>query len=140
MKVFFDTNVYIAEALLGQAAEQMIEATERAGWRIFASEYLLDEITRVTADELGFSRRLANLTRQRVIRRAALVEPRASRHQVLHDPKDSPILRAALEAGTDYLVTNDRHLLALHPYEGLRILSMADYYDLLRSEGMIQYD
>lgn len=30
MKVFFDTNVYVAEALLGQAAEQMLEATRRA--------------------------------------------------------------------------------------------------------------
>jgi hypothetical protein len=30
MKVFFDTCVYAAEALLGAAAEQMLEATERA--------------------------------------------------------------------------------------------------------------
>jgi hypothetical protein len=27
MKVFFDTNVYVAEALLGQAAEELLEAT-----------------------------------------------------------------------------------------------------------------
>jgi hypothetical protein len=33
MKVFFDTNVYVAEALLGEAAEQMLEATERVSWR-----------------------------------------------------------------------------------------------------------
>jgi hypothetical protein len=30
MKVFFDTNVYVAEAILGQAAERLIEATDRA--------------------------------------------------------------------------------------------------------------
>ena len=29
MKVFFDTNVYVAEALLGAAAEEMLPATER---------------------------------------------------------------------------------------------------------------
>ena len=27
MKIFFDTNVYVAEALLGEAAEEMLEAT-----------------------------------------------------------------------------------------------------------------
>jgi hypothetical protein len=27
MKVFFDTNVYVAEALLGRGARQMIDAT-----------------------------------------------------------------------------------------------------------------
>jgi len=33
MKVFFDTNVYVAEALLGSAAERMVEATSNASWR-----------------------------------------------------------------------------------------------------------
>ncbi len=29
MKIFFDTNVYVAEALLGEAAEEMLAVTER---------------------------------------------------------------------------------------------------------------
>jgi predicted nucleic acid-binding protein len=61
MKVFFDTNVYVAEALLGEMAEQLIEATERASWRIYASAYLLDELQRVLVEKLEFSRRLASL-------------------------------------------------------------------------------
>jgi len=44
MKVFFDTNVYVAEALLGEAAERMLEATRRSSWRIFTSSYVLAEI------------------------------------------------------------------------------------------------
>ncbi len=138
MKVFFDTNVYVAEALLGQAAEQLLEATERATWRIYASIYLLDEVERVLTEKLGFSRRLAFLSRRRIIRRAQLVEPGASRHAVPGDPADSPILRAALAAGADYLVTNDAHLLALDPYEGLRIVSMDRYYRMLRDGGWLE--
>jgi putative PIN family toxin of toxin-antitoxin system len=134
VKVFFDTNVYVAEALLGQVAEQLLEATERATWRIYSSLYLLDELERVLTEKLGFSRRLAYLSRRRVIHRAKLVVPGASRHTVPQDAADSPILRAALDAGVDYLVTNDAHLLALDPYEGLRIISMEHYYQLLRDE------
>ncbi len=137
MKVFFDTNVYVAEALLGEAAEEMVAATERAEWRIVASTYLLDELERVLAESLGFSRRLAVLSRQRIMRRARLVEPGASRHAVPQDMNDSPILRAALAAGAHYLVTNDRHLLAMNPYEGLRIISMTDYRQLLVAEGLL---
>ena len=44
MKIFFDTNVYVAEALLGEAAEEMLAATEKASWRIYASTYVLDEL------------------------------------------------------------------------------------------------
>lgn len=137
MKVFFDTCVYAAEALLGVGAEQMLDATERASWRISASDYLLDELERVLTEKLGLPTRLARLARQRVARRAVLVHPPASRHVVPDDPADSPVLQAALAAGADYLITNDAHLLALHPYEGLRILSMADYLQLLRHEGLL---
>ena len=37
MKVFFDTNVYVAEALLGGAAERMLEATSKACCKIASS-------------------------------------------------------------------------------------------------------
>jgi predicted nucleic acid-binding protein len=135
MKVFFDTNVYIAEALLGQMAEQLLEATERASWRICSSLYPLDKLGRVLTEKLGFSHRLAYLSRRRIIRRAKLIEPGASHHAVPRDPADSPILRAALAAGADDLVTNGAHLLALDPYEGLRIISMEDYFRLMRDQG-----
>ena len=39
MKIFFDTNVYVAEALSGEAAEAMLAATENASWRIFVIDW-----------------------------------------------------------------------------------------------------
>jgi putative PIN family toxin of toxin-antitoxin system len=137
MKVFFDTNVYVAEALLGAAAARMLGATAKASWRIFSSSYVLDEIERVMVERLALSRRFALVTRRRARRRATLVEPVSSRHRVPGDPDDSPILQAALVAGADYLVTNDAALLLLSPYEGLRILSMSDYYRLLQDRQLL---
>jgi predicted nucleic acid-binding protein len=57
VKVFFDTNVYVAEALLRGAAAEMIAATVQARWRISSSAYVLDEVERVLVEKLGFSRR-----------------------------------------------------------------------------------
>src|SRR5436309_2678938 len=111
MKIFFDTNVYVAEALLGKATEEMLSATERASWRIYVSDAVLEEIERVLTEYLGFSKRLARLTRQRCLRRAIHVALQPSRHEVPDDPKDSAVLQGALEANADYLVTNDAHLL-----------------------------
>lgn len=138
MKVFFDTNVYVAEALLGRAAERMIQATVKGSWRIFTSDHVLGEISRVLVEELGLSRRFAVLTTRRVARRATLVEVSASRHVVPADPQDSPILQAALAAGADYLVSNDAHLLALSPYEGLGVITMTEYYRLLGEHGLLK--
>ena len=60
-----------------------------------------------------------------------------SRHAVRTDPQDSPILRAALRCGADYLVTNDRHLLELDPYEGIEIVSMDRYLGILEEQGLL---
>lgn len=136
MKVFFDTNVYIAEALLGATAEELVEVTEIARWRIFVSEYVLDEVVRVLTIKLKFSRRLAWLTKQRIRRRTTVIEPGALHHSVPHDSADSPILNAAVTAGVDYLVTNDAHLLSLNPDEGLRIVSMREYAQVLIEHGL----
>ena len=139
MKVFFDTNVYVAEALLGDAAVRMLDATVQAKWRIYLSRQILDEIGQVLVHQLGFTRRLASLTQARVARRAILTEPGALSHNVPDDPKDSPILQAAMTAGVDYLVTNDQHLLSLHPYHGLQILSMTQFHELLVSQGLLRF-
>jgi len=138
MKVFFDTNVYVAEALLGQSATAMIDATISAGWRIFCTDYVLDELERVLTDYRHFSNRFANRSRRHVARRCQLVKAANSRHQVPKDPKDSPILVTAIVAGVDFLVTNDTHLLSMNPYESIRIISMTGYYELLVAQGLLQ--
>jgi predicted nucleic acid-binding protein len=66
-----------------------------------------------------------------------LIEPPASAHIVPRDPADGPVLRAAVASGADLLVTNDAHLLALDPYQSLRIISMTEYFSLLVNEGYI---
>ena len=83
---------------LGAVAEEMLAATERASWRIYASSHVLDELQRVVTEELGFSPRLASLSRGELLRRASMAEPGASHHDVPQDAKDMPILRAALDA------------------------------------------
>jgi putative PIN family toxin of toxin-antitoxin system len=137
VKVFFDTNVYIAEAILGGGAARILDATRRASWRTFPCRTVLDEVRRVLVERLDFSERFAALTQARILRRAVLVEPGASRHQVPQDPNDSPILIAALAAGVDYLVSNDAHFLDLDPFESMRIVSMDAYYRLLVDEGLL---
>ena len=137
MKVVFDTNVYIAEALGGETAQHILASTQLASWRIYISQHIVDETVAVMTEDLGLSRRSAMLTAFRALRRARLAEPAPSRHEVAHNAADTKILQTALEAGAQYLVTNDRHLLALHPYEGIQIITMADYRRLLEDQGLL---
>jgi predicted nucleic acid-binding protein len=80
---------------------------------------------------------LAVLSQRRIRKRATLLDPPPSRHAVKSDPWDSSTLQAALSCGADYLVTNDRHLLDLNPYEGLEVISMDDYLKVLNECGLL---
>ena len=39
------------------------------------------------------------------------------------DPKDDMVIAAALEAKADYIISEDKHLLELGEYEGIKIMS-----------------
>src|SRR4051812_10620019 len=95
MKVFFDANVYVTEALLGEGAEQIMEAVTHARWRVYVNQYVIDETSHVLTDYLGRSKRLVALTRKRIAKRAALVEGH-SKARVPDDAKDTPVLRGAV--------------------------------------------
>src|SRR4051812_35742456 len=136
MKILFDTNVYISEVLVGGLAERILNTVLNARWKVFVSTYILDEVERVLSDKLGFSARVATMSRVSVRRRAESVDVPASRHQVPGDKKDNAVLQAAVAGGVDYLVTDDRHLLLLHPYEGIRIVSMREFVTVLQQNRL----
>jgi uncharacterized protein len=138
MKTVFDTNVYIAESLGGETANRILTSTQKAGWRIYISQYILDELSTVMTEDLGLTKKSAILAATRAVRRARMIEPIPSRHVVPTDAADTKILCTALEAGAHYLVTNDRHLLSLHPYEGIQIIPMAEYRRLLEEMGLFE--
>jgi putative PIN family toxin of toxin-antitoxin system len=51
---------------------------------------------------------------------------------VLNDPKDDPIIAAAVAAKADYLITGDRaHLLPIGEYQGIRIIGPREFLDIL---------
>lgn len=131
MKIVFDTNVYVAESLGGETAKRIIASTLRASWRIYISQYIIDELIGVMAEDLELPRRAAILAGIQALRRSQLVGIVPSRHIVPHDPADSDVLRTVIQAGADYLVTNDRHLLTLDPYQGIHIVTMASYRQML---------
>jgi len=45
------------------------------------------------------------------------------------------VLECAIEAGSEYLVTGDRHLLALRQFENVRIVSPAAFLEIQRASA-----
>lgn len=138
MKVLFDTNVHVSDAIYGGGATRAIMATLEARWKIFVCPTILTELERVIPTKFNRSQSFANATVQMLRDVSEVAEEPMTRHHVPGDPGDTPILRAAMAAGVDYLVTGDAKLLALNPTEGVRIITLAEYLNLLQNHGFAQ--
>jgi putative PIN family toxin of toxin-antitoxin system len=135
VKILFDSNVLISSVAYGGAAARAIDETTRARWKVFVSETILAETERIIRDKLGHTAAFARKASREFRQSFQIADEPLTRHQVPDDPDDTPILRAALSAGADYLVTRDRALLALSPVEGVRIITLAEYLHILQAHG-----
>lgn len=61
---------------------------------------------------------------------AEVVEPR-ERLEVCRDPNDNKFFECAVAAGADYIVSEDKDILAVGDYRGIRTVSAGEFVELL---------
>lgn len=53
---------------------------------------------------------------------------------VVEDPEDNKLLESAAASSAEYLITSDKHLLKLERYEGIRIVTPTQFWNLFEEE------
>jgi len=101
----------------------------------FSSKELISEFKKVVLrdfliPEEEFSARLLDL-----LEVALLVEPKQKVFAV-KDADDNKVLEAALEANADFIVSEDKHLLGLCVFKGIRIVSAKDFLELFALQNL----
>ena len=105
--------------------------------QVFASLDILQEINRV----LGYEKVLGILKRSRrdrssimgtVVSLSSLVDVKARVHAIEEDLSDNHILACAKEAGEQFIVSGDHHLLQLGHYKNIRILTASKFLEIQR--------
>ncbi len=123
-RVVADTSSLVRAALdPGSAAGRLIDELLDRG-DLVASLDTLAEFEEVLSRR-KFAARLPETVRRQLLRRLALgvllVEP-VERVSDCRDPRDDKFLEAALAAGAAIIVSDDRDLLVLNPWRGIRVL------------------
>lgn len=134
MRIVCDTNVLISAVIFGGRPRQVLEALIAGRVKGFISPALEREFREV----LG--RPKFGLTQPQVHRICLTlgdllqnVYPKKNVSQIPEDPADNAVLACALEAGADYIVSGDAHLLNLGEFATIRIVQPADFLELLGS-------
>jgi putative PIN family toxin of toxin-antitoxin system len=141
--VVFDTSVLIPMLIPASRSARLFSRLLAAGAHVAVTPQILGEI----ADKLKTKPSLRKwlgvsdddiqefLERLTVVCRviSGVVQAHGA---VPADPKDDIIIAAALEADADFIVSEDKHLLALGRYSGIRILNRLEFDSELTRMGL----
>jgi putative PIN family toxin of toxin-antitoxin system len=101
---------------------------------IFTSLDILQEINRVLEYEkilriLKRSRMEVSSIMATIVSLSSLVDVKVRVNAIADDPSDNHILACAKEAGAQFIVSGDRHLLRLGQYENISILTASRFLE-----------
>ena len=129
MRVVFDSNILVAAALFpGGRADAAVTKILDGVDNLLISRPIIQEVLSVLATK--FSRDKEELSRVAVVlgEMGEMVEP-LHRLSVFRDEPDNRILECAVEGKAKVIVTGDKAMLAVRQYEGIRLITLAEYLD-----------
>lgn len=128
LRVVLDSNVLISAVVFGGKPREILERVFRGELTLIVSPAILDEVEAVLGgDKFRFSGDAARAVVQEIESLAEIIDPITAVSVVLDDPDDNRVIACALDGRAAFLVTGDRHLLAIGGYPSLPIVNPADF-------------
>src|SRR5574337_161807 len=134
MRIVLDTNVLIsALAFPGSKPDQILSHIRRRASELFISPFILSELDRVLREKFRFTNKEVDVLDNAIRAIAHVITPTERITVVTANDDDNRILECAATAQAEFLVTGDKeHLLPLGSYHGTKIVTPAQYLDLLK--------
>lgn len=132
LKVVIDTNVFISGVLVEASNPSLVIKA----WRM-AKKYQLFITEEIIHENLKVMHRLNVDTEiivdwDRTIRKNAIfVAPARKIEAIKDDSSDNKFLECAIEVQADYIVSGDKHLKKLVEFEGIKIIDVKKFLDIL---------
>jgi putative PIN family toxin of toxin-antitoxin system len=130
--VVADTNIYISAILSAGKPREIGNLARQGKIELLVSEAILDELAGVFRRKFDWSEWQISEVIENLSAITTLVIPKRTLKVIkAHDP-DNRILECAIEGEAQYIVSGDEHhLLPLKEYRGIKILSPAEFLELL---------
>ncbi|MBN1351013.1 putative toxin-antitoxin system toxin component, PIN family [candidate division KSB1 bacterium] len=128
IKTVIDTNVFIS-SFWGGKPKAVVDLWINGKIIICLSDPILVEYFRVMIEKLQLSKekidRLIGLFGE--MRNIEKVNPKMHFEVILKDPDDNMFIDCAMEAGANFIISGDDHLLELSKFEEIKIVTPAEF-------------
>ncbi len=135
MKITTDTNVLVSSTFWYGDSDRILRKVKEKEIELVLSELIIKEFSRVlNYEDIQNKIKNKNLemrrTVEKIISMSTITEPTQKLDIVKEDPDDNIILECALEGNVDYIISQDKHLLKLKEFKGMKIICPKDFLDL----------
>jgi putative PIN family toxin of toxin-antitoxin system len=130
LKVTADSNIYISALNFGGLPDQLLDLARDGAIELAISSAIADEVAHVLRDKFAWAQNAIESARMQIAEFTEQVNPAFRIEVVAEDPTDNRILECAVAAGSDYLITGDKHLLRLGRYDAVKILKPAEFLEI----------
>ena len=128
--VVFDSSVVIPLIVPASRSTRLFRRLRAAGFRVVLSPFIVGEVEQKMRHKVGL-RDWLDLSDEEIegflndLPRYFDIVPgkRQAHGAVPADPKDDKIIAAALESNASYIISEDKHLLDLDDYQGIKIMN-----------------
>ena len=136
MKICVDTNVLISATFWYGPSEVLLNKVDNKKIELVLSEEILSEFQKVLGyEDVQKKIKDKNLemkyTAEKFRAMSTIVCPSTHFNSVKEDPSDNKILECAVEGKADFIVSQDKHLLSLGEFNGIKIVSPKEFLELL---------
>jgi len=133
MRIILDTNVFVSGIFWeGNFCSQIIEKWKEKRFDLVSSIEIVDELVKTLLDfKIQMPKEMIKGWQKLIIENSAIVEPTIKIDFIKEDPNDNKFLEAAITGNADLIISQDKHLLKLKEYEGIRILKPEEVLSLL---------
>ncbi len=132
MRVVLDTNVFVSGIHWNGSSEKILKAWMRNDIDLVSSLPIIEELLRILIsfkvplepDDISWWESL-------ILEKSMIVVP-TERVNVVTDPDDNQFVEAALEGKAQYIISQDKHLLILKEYRGIKVLHPDNFLEKLK--------
>lgn len=130
LKAVIDTNVFISGLNFTGKPSEVLELLMKGEIGVYISPFILEEVERILRERFSWSEGPVQKVLNRIGEKT--IQPEVKVSIIKGKDNDNRILECAIEGKVQYLISGDkRHLLPLKEYQGIKILSPAEFLELL---------
>ncbi len=130
IKAVIDTNVFLSAIFWSGKPFEIVRLAFSQKITGVTSMAILEELEQKLLKKFNYPKDQTERYLQLVLKEFVVVEPK-QKVNVVEDPADNKIIEAALEANADYIVTGDKHLLKIHQYKSIQIVTPNEFLKMI---------